>query len=108
MRQSASKSLGSARRTLISLAVKSQPQCLGDDLFHDLAGAAANGEQTNVPVGAGDVVLFDIAGAAVNLHAVVGDALGEVAGVELGHRDLALRVPSFGERVDRQIGELPR
>src|SRR5690349_19719147 len=79
--------VGSKRPTLHWLQIHR----LGDDLFHDLRGAATDGEEAYVAEGARDVVLFHVPSAAVDLHALVRDALSEIPGEELRHRDLLHR-----------------
>src|ERR1041384_713714 len=72
---------------------------LCDDLLHDLAGSAADGEQSRVAEGTRDRGLDDVAHAAVELLAVVDDLLHQVAGEELGHRNLFDRGFLAGEQV---------
>src|SRR6266436_1722569 len=64
---------------------------LGDDLLHDLAGAAADGQQPRVPERPRHRRLHHVAHAAVELLAVVDDFLDQVAGEELRHADLLHR-----------------
>src|SRR5262245_16167472 len=58
---------------------------LGDDLPHDLGGAAADREEPHVAKEALDGVLAHVAVAAVELHAVIGDSLRHLGGEELHH-----------------------
>src|SRR4051812_48512889 len=57
-------------------ARKLEPDDLGEDLAHDLVGAAADGAEAGVSGGALEVVLDHVAGAAVHLQAVVDQVEG--------------------------------
>src|SRR5512136_877795 len=57
----------------------------GDDLRHDLRGPAGDGQRPQVAPGPGHVALGDVPHAAVELHAVVGHLLRQLAGHQLGH-----------------------
>src|SRR5262245_48595649 len=83
----------------------SEPHLLGDDLLHDLGGAAADGHEAIVAEEPLDGVLAHVAVAAVELHAVVGHALGHVRGEELHHGDLAHRVLVALELDRTSVGE---
>src|SRR5690606_14306912 len=58
---------------------------LADDAQHDFVGAAAEGHQAGIAVGAGNVVVPHEAHAAPVLQAGVADFAAEAAGLELGH-----------------------
>src|SRR2546427_5996896 len=80
-------------------------ELLGDDLLHDLAGAAADREEPDGAREALDRVLAHVPVAAVELHAVVGDAVGHLGGEELDHGDLAHRLVAVGVLLTRRVGE---
>src|SRR3982074_2835182 len=61
---------------------------LGDDLLHDLAGAAADGEQARIAESARHRRLHHVSHSTVDLLAVVDDLLHQIAGKELRHADL--------------------
>src|SRR5439155_7965900 len=82
-------------------------ELLGDDLLHDLAGAAADREEPDVAREALDRVLAHVPVAAVQLHAVVGDAVGHLGGEELDHGHLAHRLAAVRVVLARRIGEPP-
>src|SRR5262249_61935185 len=67
----------------------SERQVLGDDLAHDLARAAADGQEPRVAREALDGILAHVPVAAVELHAVVRDAIHHLGGEELDPGDLA-------------------
>src|SRR5207247_8751362 len=69
----------------------SEWQVLGDDLAHDLARAAADGQEPRVAREALDGILAHVPVAAVELHAVVGDAIHHLGGGALDHGDLVDR-----------------
>src|SRR5262249_45684983 len=78
---------------------------LGDDLLHDLAGAAPDGEQPRVAERAGHRRLHHVPHAAVHLLAVVDDLLHQVAGEQLGHADLLHRCLLAVVEVAGAVGE---
>src|SRR6266849_3795878 len=80
-------------------------ELLGDDLLHDLAGTAADRKEPDVTREALDGVLAHVPVAAVELHAVVSDAVGHLGGEELGHGDFAHRVVAPGVCLTRRVGE---
>src|SRR3989475_12644169 len=82
-------------------------ELLGDDLLHDLAGAAADREEPDVAREALDRVLAHVPVAAVQLHAVVGDAVGHLGGEELDHGHLAHRLAAVRVVLARRIGAPP-
>src|SRR6185503_15267284 len=59
---------------------------LGDDLQHDLVGAAADRAQPAVAIGARDRVVPQVTGAAPVLQAGVRHLAAQAAGLQLGHR----------------------
>src|SRR3984893_18589247 len=61
---------------------------LGDDLLHDLAGTATDGEQPRIAERARHRRLHHVAHSTVELLAVVDDPLHQIAGKELRHADL--------------------
>src|SRR5215475_395096 len=103
MRRAAS---GCARDTVVNW--RSQRKTLGDDLLHDLGGAGGDCPQAHVTEEALHRELAHVAVAAMELHRLVGDAVGHLGGEELGHRDLGDAVrPSRIER-GRVIQETAR
>src|SRR5215475_15301345 len=85
----------------------SELKLLGDDLLHDLGGAAPDGHEARVAEEAFDRVLAHVTVAAVELHAVVGDLLGHVCGEELDHGDLLHRINALGEFEAGGVGQGP-
>src|SRR5207302_1265562 len=81
---------------------------LGDDLLHDLAGAAADAEQARVAERARYRRLDHVTHAAVELHAVVYDPLDEIPGEQLRHADLLHRRLLASEQVAGPVGEPAR
>ena len=59
---------------------------LGDDLQHDLVGAAADRAEAAVAVAARHRTVPEVAGAAPVLQAGVRDLAAQAAGLQLGHR----------------------
>ncbi len=77
----------------------------GEDFFHDVGGAAADGEEACVAPGAGYRAFFHVADAAVELEAAVDDAHGGVADHEFCHGDFALAGYAAVEEVGCMVGE---
>src|SRR4051812_21905431 len=92
-----------------SFPAPSERQDLGEDLAHDLVGAAADRAQPRVAGHALDLVLLHVAGAAVDLQAGVHDVEAGALRGELGHRDLLDGV-ALGrhEAPQRVVGHDPR
>src|SRR5262249_39904520 len=82
-----------------------EPLELDDDLLHDLARPAADGDEANVAPRPRHRGLVDVTHPAVVLLARVGNAMGEVDGEELGNADLLLRVEAGDEEGGRVVGE---
>ncbi len=78
---------------------------LGENFFHDVGRAAADGEEAGVAPGAGYGAFFHVAEAAVELEAAVGDAHGGVADHEFCHGDFALAGDAAVEEVCGVVGE---
>src|SRR5215831_3246487 len=73
-----------ARDTVVNCS--SERKALRDDLLHDLGGARGDGPQTHVAEEALHGKLAHVAVAAVELYGLIGDAVGHLAGEQLGHR----------------------
>src|SRR5262245_66348454 len=85
----------------------SELELLGNDLLHDLGGAAPDGHEARVAEEALDRVLAHVPVAAVELYAVIRDLLGHVRGEELDHGDLLHHVNALGERAAGGVGQGP-
>src|ERR1700677_2743367 len=57
-----------------------QPQASADDFLHDLGGAREDTHHPRIGVQTRDAILLHVAGAAVQLHAGIDDAAGELGG----------------------------
>src|SRR5262249_23372597 len=77
---------GCARDTVVNCC--SERKTLGDDLLHYLGGAGGDGPEAHVAEEALHGELAHVAVAAVELHGLVGDAVGHLGGEELGHGHL--------------------
>src|SRR5581483_10442662 len=78
---------------------------LADDRQHDLVGAAADGAETGVAVGAGDGALAHEAHAAPVLQAGVRDLARQPPRFQLGHRGQHGHVLALQHKLGRAIGQ---
>src|SRR5262249_30079661 len=79
----------------------------GQNLFHNFGRPGTDGVETYVAPHAADRILGGVGEAAHDLHAVVGDLLTEMGGVELGHSDFAHRALAAVDKIQSVIGQLP-
>src|SRR5713226_5635225 len=86
----------------------SEGKPLGDDLFHDLRGPRGDGPEPDVAEEALHGELGHVAVASMELHRLVGDAVGHLGAEELGHRDLGDAVLARAVEPGGMVEELTR
>src|SRR6185295_5480145 len=86
------------------LASRTRQELAGDDEALNLARPLADGRELHVAEILFGRVVLDEAVTAVDLHAVVGDADGDLAGVQLRHRRLQRRPPAALLEIGGAIG----
>src|SRR2546427_6713554 len=98
------------RRVGIGAAHPGAEQVSGDDHALNLAGAFINGERASVAIHAFHVALARIAHAAVNLHGLIGHAVGHLGGKKFGARSISAEAGQspFRARVARRVSQAGR